>query len=153
MSLFNFFSTRHDFYIVELRNVSEIGRKQVSNWSDSNSLQTQLLRLNGLKTRWERRSLNILLPNGGDLVARRDMQVFDDFAAADRYYARLEKLFSAHGPLPNSDWVGHRVFLWAVEASSRIRAHYPLDSLSGDARLLAETDYSVILKQRRNRND
>lgn len=153
MSLFNFFAARRDFYIVELRSVSEIGRKRVSDWSDSNSLRKQSMGLLGLKTRWQRRSLNILLPDGGDLIARRDMQVFDDFEAADRYYARLEKLFS--GAInSNSVWVGHRVFLWAVESSSRIRAHYPLGVLYPDeARLLAETDYSVILKQRTNRND
>lgn len=140
MSLFNFFAARRDFYIVELRSVSEIGRKQVSDWSDSNSLRTQPMSLLGLKTRWERLALNIFLPDGGDLIARRDMHVFDDFVAADRYYARLEKLFSG-AIFPNSVWVGHRVFLWAVESSSRVRAHYPLGSLSDEARLLAETDY------------
>jgi hypothetical protein len=138
MSLFNFFAARRDFYIVELRSVSETGRKQVSDWSDSNSLRAQTVGLLGLKTRWERHSFNVLLPDGGDLIARRDMNVFDDFDAADRYYARLEKLFSG-ATFPNSAWVGHRVFLWTVESSSRVKAHYSLGDLSNEARLLAET--------------
>lgn len=143
MRLFRFSSVRRDFYIVELRSVSATGREKLPNWSHPSSLRTLIVSVLGLKTRWEgrlKRSLNVLLGDGGDLIARRDMDVFDDFGAAEGYYARLEKLFSA-GPDHNSDWVAHRVFLWAVESSSRREAPYRLDDTSDEARLLAESDY------------
>jgi hypothetical protein len=89
--------------------------------------------------------IRVISAGDNSLLAQRNIDIFDDFGASHLYFSRMKSYFQTADNY--SDWIAHRVFLWAVASKSKQNALHRLNEVGNDARMLAETDYTVVLQQ------
>lgn len=133
---------KRDYYIFEWRVLTFEGAAADLSISTSSVVKTYTASLLKLQHGWNNKG--VWFSDGdGTILLRRDMEVFENFEAANLYFKRNDALLKETGQ--GHHGLVHSLHLWMDAARTRERAHR--DVARGGALLLAETDYSRLLPQ------
>jgi hypothetical protein len=133
---------QRDFYAVEWRNVLTESGKGVSEMSP---IAAAAMRF---RTTWDGRVATQFSPGQNQPAVVRNLSPFDNFAAAERYFAECDKLLGSVAP--DLNLVSDRICLWVCRGFTREHALRRL-AMRGAGKEIAKTPNDVVLKRDQDR--
>jgi hypothetical protein len=133
---------KRDYYVFEWRLLTFEGAAADLSISTTSVVKTNTASLLKLQHGWDNKGVSFS-DGDGTVLLRRNMEVFENFEAANLYFERNDANLKAAGQGHHGHV--HSLQLWMDAARTRERARR--DVARGVALLLVETDYSRVLPQ------